>query len=239
MGVFMEKALYMDDSYLKEFPATVESVKDDKFVVLDQTVFYPNGGGQPTDTGAIIKDNEEFPVVYVGRFDGKISHEISRPGLKVGDKVVGRIDWGRRYKLMRMHTAAHLLSSVFHNRMGALITGNQKDVDKTRMDFNLENFDRAKVDEMIKTANDIIEKDLPVKAYYKSRDDAMKIPGIVKLANALPPNIEILRIVEIENVDIQADGGTHVKSLKEIGKIDLLKVENKGKSNRRVYFGVN
>jgi len=234
----MEQALYMDDSYLKEFEATVASVKDNKYIVLDKTTFYPRGGGQPHDTGVLVKDNEEFPVVYVGKFSGVISHEVSKPGLKQNDKVIGKINWERRYKLMRMHTAAHLLSGIFHVKLGALITGNQKDVEKTRMDFNLENFDRAKVEEMVSLANEIIKKDLPVKVYYKNREEAMKIPGVIKLANTLPPDIENLRIVEIEGADIQADGGTHVKSLKEIGTIDILKIDNKGKSNRRLYFGL-
>jgi len=232
----MEKALYMDDSYLKEFKAIVESVKDDKFVVLDKTAFYPNGGGQPYDTGVLIKDNEEFPVVFVGKFSGAISHEVSKPGLKQGDAVTGKVDWERRYKLMRMHTAAHVLSGIFHAKLGALITGNQKDTDKSRMDFNLENFDKEKIEEMVKLANQIIKKDLPVKVYYKKREEALKIPGIVKLAGKMPPDIKNFRIVEVEGVDTQADGGTHVKSLKEIGTIEIIKLDNKGKNNRRLYF---
>ena len=109
----MSKALYMDECYLKEFEATVESVKDDKYVVLNQTAFYPLSGGVAYDTGVFIKDNEEFPVVYVGKFEGKISHEVSKPGLKQGDKIIGKIDWPRRYKLMRLHSAAHLVSGIF------------------------------------------------------------------------------------------------------------------------------
>ena len=149
----MDNALYMDDSYLKEFEATVESVKDSKYVVLDKTAFYPNGGGQPFDTGALIRDGEEFPVVFVGKFDGRISHEVSKEGLKEGDKVHGKLNWERRYKLMRMHTAAHALSGVFHAKLGALITGNQKDIEVSRMDFSLEEFDRAKVEEMVTLNN--------------------------------------------------------------------------------------
>jgi len=235
----MTKALYMDDSYLKEFEATVESVKDDKFVVLDKTAFYPNGGGQPYDTGVLVKDNEEYPVVFVGKFSGKISHEVSGSGLKPGDTVKCKVNWDRRYKLMRMHTAAHLLSGIFHTKLGALITGNQKNVDRSRMDFNLDNFDKEKIREMIALSNQIIEKDMPVKVYYKTKEEAMKIPGIIKLVGKLPPEVENFRIVEIEGVDTQADGGTHVKSLKEIGKIEIVKMENKGKNNRRVYFSLN
>lgn len=234
----MNNALYMDNCYLKEFEATVESVKDDKYVVLDKTAFCPLGGGVAYDTGALLRDDEEFQVVYVGKFDNRISHEVSKPGLKEGDKVIGVIDWERRYKLMKFHTAAHLLASIFHNNGNALITGNQIEPDCARMDFSLENFDRAIIDEYAKIANELIQKNAPVKIHYMEREEALKIPDMVKLANKMPPDVEILRIVEIEGIDTQADGGCHVNSLKEIGKIEILKVENKGKSNRRVYFDV-
>ncbi|MBI2656167.1 alanyl-tRNA editing protein [Candidatus Woesearchaeota archaeon] len=234
----MENALYMNDSYLKEFEAVVESVTDDKYVVLDKTAFYPSGGGQPHDTGVLICNNEEYPVVYAGKFSGKISHEVSKPGLKVGDKVIGRINWDRRYKFMRMHTAAHILISIFNKESNVLITGNQIDEDKTRMDFSMENFDREKMVKYIQTANEIIKQDLPVKMYYLPREEAMKVPGMVKLAGALPPDVSTLRIVEIPGVDVQADGGTHVKSLAEIGTIEFLGAENKGKDRKRVYYTV-
>lgn len=234
----MQSALYMNDSYLKEFEAVVESVKDDKFVVLDKTAFYPTGGGQPHDTGMMVCNGEEYPVVFVGKFSGQISHEVSKSGLKQGDKVTGKINWERRYKFMRMHTAAHLLISIFNRESNVLITGNQIDEDKTRIDFNMENFDREKILSYIDEGNKIIEQDLPVKVSYMPRAEAMKVPGMVKLAAALPPSVETLRIVEISGVDTQADGGTHVKSLKEIGKIEFVKAENKGKDNRRVYYTV-
>ena len=232
----MKEALYMNDSYLKEFKAVVENLKDGKYVILDKTSFYPKGGGQPNDTGVLIKNDEEYPVVFVGKFEGRISHEVSKEGLREGDKVIGRIDWERRHKLMRMHTTAHLLSAIVHNKTGALITGSDLDVDKSRIDFSLENFDRSQIDEFLKMANSIVQKDLQVKVSFMKRDEAMKIPGMVKLAGAMPPNVDELRIVEIEGVDRQADGGTHVKSIKEIGEIEIIKVENKGKSNRRIYY---
>ncbi len=234
----MKEALYMHNSYLKEFEAVVESVKDDRYIVLDRTAFYPKGGGQPNDTGALIKGNEEFPVVFVGKFEGNISHECSRPDLKEGDKVTGKIDWERRYGLMRMHTSAHLLSAIFHNKSSAMITGSNLDLEESRIDFSLENFDRDKINEYCALANSIIQKDLPVKVSFMKREEALKIPGMVKLAGAFPPEVDELRIVEIEGVDRQADGGTHVKSLKEIGSIEIVKVENKGKANRRVYYSV-
>ncbi|MBI2659152.1 alanyl-tRNA editing protein [Candidatus Woesearchaeota archaeon] len=232
----MESALYMNDSYLKEFEAAVESVKDEKFVVLDRTAFYPQGGGQPYDTGFLIKDNEEYPVVSVRKADGRISHEVAKPGLNAGDKVMGKIDWDRRYRFMKMHTAAHLLSAVMHSQDNVLITGNQIDLDKTRVDYNMAEFDQEKIKQYIEKVNQIIKQDLPVKVSYMDRDEAMKIPGMVKLAGALPPDVRTLRIVEIPGVDMQADGGTHVKSLAEIGTVEFVKAENKGKDNRRVYY---
>lgn len=234
----MESALYMNDSYLKEFEAVVQSVKDDKFIILDQTAFYPQGGGQPYDTGVLIKDGEEFPVVSVRKADGQISHEVSKPGLRQGDKVAGKIDWERRYRFMRMHTAAHLLSAVMHTQDKVLITGNQIDLDKTRVDYNMAEFNQEKIKQYIEKVNQIIQRDLPVKVSYMEREEAMKIPGMVKLAGALPPSATNLRIVEIPGVDMQADGGTHVKSLKEIGKVEFIKAENKGKDNRRVYYTI-
>lgn len=234
----MENALYMDNSYLKEFEATVMSVKDNKYVVLDETAFYPSGGGQPYDTGIMICNGIEYPIIYVGKFSGQVTHEISKPGLRVNDAIFGKINWERRYKFMRMHTAAHLVSSIFHKEMGALITGNQIDEEKTRIDFSMENFDKEKIKQYIEMANDITKKDIEVKTYFLPKEEAMKKPGIVKLAGTLPPNIDTLRIVEILGVDLQADGGTHVKRLAEIGTIEFLKAENKGKNNRRVYYTV-
>jgi len=232
----MTRALYLDDSYLRECDATVVSVKDGKYVVLDQTVFYPKGGGQPWDTGKMIRDHETFNVVYVGKFSGEISHEVDHAGLKEGDKVHLALDWERRYKLMRSHTAAHIFASLLCNGTGALVTGNQLEEDKIRFDFNLEKFDPEILTEYIERANELFRKDIPVKWYELPREEALKIPGLIKMAEAFPPDIPRLRVVEVVSIDKQADGGTHVKNLKEVGGINVLKTENKGKQNRRVYF---
>jgi misacylated tRNA(Ala) deacylase len=228
----------LDDSYIKECDAIVTSVKDGKYVIFDQTIFYPKGGGQPYDTGRIIKDNETYNVVYVGKFSGEISHEVDREGLTVGDRVHCILDWERRYRFMRSHTAAHVFASLLYTETGALITGNQIEEDKTRFDFNLEKFDRKILEKYIAKANDLFNRDIPVKWYEIPREEALKIPGIIKMAEALPPELPTLRIVEIVGVDKQADGGTHVRNLKEVGRIELLKTENKGKNNRRVYFRI-
>ncbi len=231
----MTEALYLEDSYLKECEATVTKV-DGRYVVLDKTVLYPIGGGQPYDTGKLIREKEKFSVVFVKRFGDDISHEVDREGLKVGDKVKCVLDWDRRYSLMRYHTAAHVLSAIFHKESGALITGNQKSVDRARIDFDLEDFDREKIASYIEKANKELKRNLEVRSYYLPRKEVLKNPSMIKLKNVLPKNLEKLRVVEIGDVDKQADGGTHVKNTGEVGEIEFVKAENKGKSNRRVYF---
>ena len=235
----MQNALYMADSYLKEFEAIVESVKDDKYIVLSQSAFYPQGGGQPSDTGAMLANSEEYPVVFAGKFDGRISHEVAKPGLKVGDKITGKIDWERRYRLMRMHTSAHIIDAVLYNEAKALCTGNQLGLDKSRIDFSLDVLDRDRIQQYIDMANEWVKKAIDVKIYSLPREEALKIPGIVKLAAVMPPEVKELRIVEIPGIDMQADGGTQVKNTSEIGRISLVSVENKGKNNRRMYYTVD
>jgi misacylated tRNA(Ala) deacylase len=232
----MTRTLYLDDSYLKECDATVVSVTDGKLAVLDQTIFYPQGGGQPSDTGTIIRGNEVFNVVHVGRVEGEISHEVQPPGLREQDRVRCVLNWPRRYRLMQSHTAAHVFASLLCRDTGALITGNQLAEDKIRFDFSLEHYDRDILEHYLRLTNQLLGKDIAVKWYELPREQAMQIPGVVKMAAAFPPDLPSLRIVEITGVDKQADGGTHVKNLKEVGHIRVLKTENKGKNNRRVYF---
>lgn len=233
----MASALYLADAYLKECEATVIEANG-KEIVLDINLFYPRGGGQPNDNGKLVGASGEFAIVSVSKKDGKIIHEVEREGLVVGEKVKCILNWERRYKLMCSHTAAHVLGSIMNKEAGVLITGNQLEEDKVRFDFNFEKFDRELFDSMVAKANEALAKDIELKIYTLPREEAMKIPGIVKLAGALPPSISELRIVEIPGVDIQADGGTHVKNLKEVGKIELIKLENKGKDNRRIYFRI-
>jgi misacylated tRNA(Ala) deacylase len=232
----MTEALYLKDSYFKECTARVTSVSDDKYVVLDQTVFYPKGGGQPWDMGRMLRNGDVFNVVYTGHFSGQISHEVDRVGLAAGDSVHCILDWDRRYQFMRSHTAAHTFASLLWKGTGALISGNQIELDRTRLDFNLENFDREVIMKYIDEANRLFEQDIPVIWYELPREEALKIPGVVKMQSAFPPEIKTLRIVEIVGIDKQADGGTHVKNLQDVGQIEFLKAENKGKTNRRVYF---
>ncbi len=235
----MTKMLYMDDSYLKEFDATILDVKEDKLIILDQTAFYPTGGGQQNDTGILKRkdangNDEEFKVINVTKSENGALHEVDKPGLAIGDKIRGVIDWERRYAHMKAHTAAHVSSAILYKKFGVLISGNQLYEDKFRMDFNLENFDKNIFTSLIETTNEDIKRARKVKTYYLSREEAMKIPGIIKLAGTAPPNVDTLRIVEIEGLDIEADGGTHVHNTSEIGRLEFESAENKGKGRKRV-----
>jgi Ser-tRNA(Ala) deacylase AlaX len=233
----MTELLYMQDCYLKEFDAKVVSVTGLE-VELDKTAFYPTGGGQPCDKGKIVFDGGEFLVEDVYKKEGKVLHKVDKEGIQAGASVHCIIDWERRYRLMRMHTAAHIISEAINKETGALITGNQLDVNVSRIDYSLEDFDRERIQHCIEIANEIAEKGLEIKIYFLKREDALKIPKITKLAKGLPPAIENVRIVEIGDFDLQADGGTHVKNTREIGKIELVKMENKGKNNRRIYYAI-
>jgi len=232
------QALYLKDCYQKEFESTVKEVNE-KFVVLEETLFYPKSGGQTFDTGKIIKDNEEYEVVFVGKFNNQISHEVDKEGLKPGDKVKGIIDWDRRFKLMRSHTAAHLVSHVIYKETGALITGNQLELEKSRIDFSLENYEKEKMAEYVENASQIGKESHEVKSMIVSKEKACEILGdqFTTLAKGFPEEIKDIRIIEIEGFFTkEACGGTHVKNTSEIGEIKFLKTENKGKNRRRVYF---
>ena len=232
----MTEALYMNDSYLKEWSAKVVKVTDGKYIVLDKTAFYPKGGGQPWDEGFIRNNDGEFKVVYVGKFSGEISHEVDKPGLKEGETVNCELNWERRYTYMRYHTACHLISNILYKRAGAKITGNQIELEKSRMDFSMENYSPDKLQEYVNEANQIIQKDLPITIDHMSREEVLNLPELARLAIGLPDKIREFRIVRIGNVDEQVDGGTHISHLKEIGTIKLTKTVNKGANNRRLYF---
>jgi len=229
----MTNALYLNDAYLKEFSATVVKVDGD-LVYLDKTAFYPRGGGQPEDTGTLEVDGKVYEVVNVKKTEDGIAHEVQ--GLKKGDTVVGKINWERRYKLMRYHTAIHVLCSIIHGRTNAQITGNNISEEKAHIDFGLEDFDREKLGDYLKEANEKIAEEAEITLSSMPREEALKDPALVKLANVLPPNIAELRIVEIKDIDKQADGGTHVNNTKEVGTLELVKLDNRGKGKKRIYF---
>ncbi len=228
----MTRKLFWEEPYSREFQARVSEVEGSN-VVLDQTLFYPRGGGVACDTGIL----GGVKVVETTKSENRILHALdSAPSLGKGETVSGQVDWDRRHRLMRMHTAGHLLSALFFDKANCRITGNQIEVDRSRMDFNLDSFDRAQIEGYVEEANRLVAKDAPVKTYFLSREEALKMPELVKLAEAAPPAEDQLRIVEIEGIDKQADGGLHVARLAEVGRIQLLKLENKGKTNRRLYY---
>jgi Ser-tRNA(Ala) deacylase AlaX len=204
-------------------------------VVLDQTAFNPRGGGLVSDTGTL----NGARVAEVTKDGEVILHRLEVPStFKPDDPVKGSLDWNRRYRIMRMHTTAHILSSVVNGETGALITGNQISPDESRVDFNLENFNKDAMHVYIEKVNQAAARELDVRTYFLKREEALSMPGLVKLANAAPPSVDTLRIVKIGDVDTQADGGVHVRNTREIGAVVGLRTENKGKNNRRLYFTV-
>ena len=230
----MTRRLFWEDMYLKEFQAGVVTCEGQR-VTLDQTAFNPRGGGLVSDVGTI----DGLRVIEVVKEGEDIVHLVDgEPALTKGKPVHGVLDWERRYRIMRMHTAAHVMSSIVNSETGALITGNQIDWTVSRIDFNLDNFNKDKMSSYVEKVNEAVARGLEVKTFFMKREEALASPGFVKLANAMPPTLAELRIVQIGDVDTQADGGVHVRNTSEIGKVVGQRTENKGKSNRRLYFTV-
>lgn len=229
--------MYLTDSYKKEFEAKVIESNVNK-IVLNETYFYVMGGGQPADKGTMNCNDKEYHVLEVKKEDGKIIHILDKEGLEVDDLVKCKLDWVRRHKLMKMHTTAHILSAIIHKETNAMITGNQLDEEKSRIDFSLDDFKKELFERYVEEANEEIKKDHKVTIKTISKEEAEKIPNLSRLAKGLPPELKEIRMVKIGTIDEQADGGTHVSSTKEIGEIKLISIENKGKSNRRIYFSL-
>ncbi len=236
----MTEKLYLTDSYLRECAAKVvkaEKIDGKNFVVLDRTVFYPQGGGQPSDTGKIINSKgEAFNVVFSRQFGDDVSHEVYREGLAAGEEVKCSLDYEKRYKLMRMHTSAHLMAAIVNREYGALITGNQLGEQQTRMDFDAPQFTKEKIPEVEAKANEVIARDLPVSISLEGREKAMQRPELFRLKDVLPKDLKVFRILAIGDFDVQADGGTHVKNTSEIGRVKIVDMKNKGAENRRIYW---
>ncbi|MEM1984243.1 MAG: alanyl-tRNA editing protein AlaXM [Candidatus Korarchaeum sp.] len=230
----MTELLYQRDSYLTEFESRVVKVRGNR-VYLERTAFHPLSGGVANDTGYLESGGRSYEVISVEEPD--VAHVLSsEPDLREGEVVKGIVNWERRYRLMRLHTADHILAAVLYRERGALVTGGHIDPEYAKSDFSLEKGERSVFEEAIDRVNEIAAKGLEVKIYFLPREEALRIPGVVKLAERMPPDVEVLRIVEIPGVDLQADGGPHVRNTSEIGRIKLLKVENKGKGKKRVYF---
>jgi misacylated tRNA(Ala) deacylase len=226
--------LYLTDCYLREFEATVMAVEGNG-VALDRTAFYPGGGGQPADQGRLLWDEGEAQVVKVKKQGDLVWHEVDVEPPRVGTSVKGVLDWEHRYKLMRTHTALHILCGVIWRDYGALVTGANMEPLKARMDFELEHMSVDFAQEVEDKINAEVATARPVKTYILSREEAFKIPDLIRTKiNLLPEGIHEVRIVEIEGLDIQADGGTHVANTREVGTIRVVGHESKGRINKRL-----
>ena len=235
----MTEALYHDDSYLKEFDATVTAVDQESHgIVLDRTAFFPGGGGQPADSGTLATDGKTFNVKRVKRISGKLVHllEGDDPLPETGNQVQCQIDWDRRYQIMRTHTAMHILCGVIFRDYGASVTGGNIEPLKGRMDFEFETMRRELVDEINAAINIEVANARPVSWRELPRQEAFQIPDLIRTKiNLLPEGIKQVRVVEIEGLDIQADGGTHVKNTSEVGQIRVVDYKSKGAINKRIY----
>jgi Ser-tRNA(Ala) deacylase AlaX len=232
----MTERLYQRDSYLRTFDARVTAVRPDG-VVLDRTGLFPSGGGVLGDEGALTgPDGRSHRVTETVESEGGVLHRLDAPGLSVGDAVTGEVDWPRRYLLMRYHTATHVLTGVMFKDYRVRVTGNQLTPEKARVDFAFEQFDRETLEEGFRRSNALVERNLPVRVSFVPAAEAKSRPELFKLETEFRHDLAELRLVDIVGFDVQADGGCHVASLQEIGRLVLTKCENKGKVNRRVYF---
>jgi len=232
----MTEMLYHTDSYLKEFSAVVTDIDQEaKTVVLNRTTFFPGGGGQPCDTGRLNHAGSTVPVLSVSRKAEQILHKIDGQLPEVGSEVHGEIDWERRYQLMRTHSAMHVLCGVVWRDYGAQVTGGNMDPLRGRMDFEFENFSADLVHEIEGKVNVEIQNGRNIQARVLARAEAEQIPDLIRTKiNLLPDTLQEIRIVEIEGLDLQADGGTHVANTKEIGTFKIVGHKSKGKINKRL-----
>lgn len=230
--------LYQRDAYLREFAATVVAVDPETgAVTLDQTAFYPGGGGQPCDTGELCADGHVWRVRGVRKAGTQVLHLIEGDDElpAAGTHITGRLDWPQRYRLMRTHTALHVLCGVIFRDYGALVTGGNMGLDKARLDFELSDFTPELVAEIERRANAEIAAGHEIRVQILPRAEAFQIPDLIRTKiNLLPPDISEIRTVEIVGLDLQADGGTHVANTREVGGLQVIGTRSKGKSNKRI-----
>ncbi len=233
----MTEELFLKDAYLERFKARVVGL-DGREVVLDKTAFYPGGGGQPADKGRLGIGPVRASVVDARREGGGIVHvlDISIPDT-VGE-LNGELDWERRYAHMRYHTALHALSGVIWKAFGAKVTGGQMRPDRARMDFSFPGEWTADVvGEIERLTNEALKEERPVRVYELPREEALKNPDLIRTqVNLVPERVRTVRIVEIEGIDTQADGGTHVANTREVGSLEITGHKSKGRQNKRVEF---
>lgn len=230
----MTNLLYLQDSYLQEFEAMVTALDlDQNGVLLDQSAFYPGGGGQLPDTGTLWVGEASYAVSRVKRGNAHIIEGELPP---VGARVRGALDWERRYKIMRTHTAMHILCGVIWRDYQARVTGGNMDVLSGRMDFEFEKLAPEVVVEIEKKINIEVETARTVRIDILPREAAFQIPDLIRTKiNLLPASIQEVRTVEIVGLDLQADGGTHVANTREVGAIKIAKYKSKGGINKRLY----
>lgn len=234
----MTELLYQTDSYLKEFAAQVTGVDEEQHgVVLNRTAFYPGGGGQPNDTGTLIVGDKAFPVTKVAR--GNV-HIIEGELPAVGTEVRGVINWERRYKLMRTHTAMHILCGVVWRDYSASVTGGNMEPLEGRMDFEFATLQRELVTEIENKINAEVAAARDLRVKILPREEAFQIPDLIRTKiNLLPEGIPDVRTVEIIGLDLQADGGTHVANTREVGTLKITDYKSKGGINKRIYLSLS
>jgi len=221
---------YLRDAFVREFDATVIAVEDNK-VALDSTYFYPTGGGQPHDTGTLGSAH-----VSEVRKDGDLAwHTLQGPIPNVGDTVHGVVDWDRRFNLMRTHTAMHILCGVIWNEWQVPVTGGNMEPLSARMDFEFDPLPEGFAQRVEELVNEAIANDHRIEVSFLPRDTAVMDEDLIRTkVSLIPETVTEIRVVDIVGLDKQADGGTHVASTKDVGHLRVVKLENKGKGNKRV-----
>jgi len=238
----MTVLLYYDDAYTREFDATVLAVEDDH-IALDRTAFYPGGGGQPNDTGWLEAGGQRLAITKVKKEGDLVWHWLASDGglplISQGVAVHGAVDWARRYRLMRTHTAMHILCGVVWRDYGAQVTGGNMDPGEGRMDFEFASLSKELIREIEARCNAEIAAARPVRTQILPREEAFQIPDLIRTKiNLLPEGIQAVRTVEIVGLDLQADGGTHVANTQEVGAIQVVDYKSKGAINKRIYIAL-
>ena len=238
----MTKLLYQTDAYLKEFSAIITSVDaETRAIVLDQSAFYPGGGGQPCDFGSLEVAGVIYPVEKVKKQGDDVLHFLggTDPLPAPNSAARGTLDWVRRHQLMRTHTALHILCGTVFRDYGAKVTGGDMDPLKGRMDFEFENMRGELVKAIEMATNFEVQQRREIKVKILPRDEAFQIPDLIRTKiNLLPPDIKQIRTVEIVGLDLQADGGTHVMNTSEVGTIKVIDYKCKGAINKRIYIEI-
>lgn len=232
----MSEKIYSTDSYARSMTATVVDVdREDGRVLLDRTVFYPGGGGQPHDIGALWVGEDRLDVVRVTPDGGGVWHWLEQGLPATGTEVRGEIDWENRYALMRTHTAMHALCGVVWARFHSPVTGGNMSPGEGRLDFDLPDWDASHKFPMEEELNAHLAEALEVQVAFLPREEADADPTLIRTkVSLLPPGLREVRVIDIVGLDRQADGGTHVHRTDEVGVVQIVKVESKGKGFRRI-----